>query len=113
MIVLLEDDDLDAELVSERLAASGLSFDIRRAKDEASFVGLLRRGDVALVLSDFSLPSYGGFAALEAARELTPGVPFIFVSGAIGEELAIDTMRLGATDYVLKDRLDRLAPARF
>lgn len=110
-IVLLEDDDLDAELIATRLTADGVTRELRRARDERGYLELLRRGDVALVLSDFSLPSYGGIAALEAAREHAPDAPFIFVSGAIGEELAIDTMRRGATDYVLKSRLERLGPA--
>jgi len=110
VVVLLEDDDLDAELLVERLAAEGLTFDVRRARDEASFRALLRPG-VSLVLSDFNLPTYDGVSALEAARTTLPDVPFLFVSGAIGEERAIDAMRRGATDYVLKDRLERLAPA--
>ena len=64
-----------------------------------------------LILSDFHLPSFNGLAALALAQEKSPEVPFIFVSGAIGEEVAIDSLKRGATDYVLKDRLSRLVPA--
>ncbi len=110
-VVLLEDDDLDAELIAEKLESSGSRFELRRATDEASYRELLSQGDVALVLSDFSLPGYDGFAALDAARELVSGAPFIFVSGVLGEEFVIDAVRRGATDYVVKDRLHRLVPA--
>jgi DNA-binding NarL/FixJ family response regulator len=64
-----------------------------------------------LILSDYSLPSFNGLSALKIARERCPEVPFIFVSGALGEELAIELLKQGATDYVLKNRLSRLAPA--
>jgi signal transduction histidine kinase len=110
-IVLLEDDDLDAELVAEQLRSYGLRLAVNRARNEREYVSALAASDVLLVLSDFSLPGYDGLRALEAARQLAPAAPFLFVSGAIGEELAIDTMRRGATDYVLKSRLERLGPA--
>src|SRR5262245_42560605 len=64
-----------------------------------------------LILADYSLPSFDGIAALSIAREQCPAVPFVFVSGALGEELAIETLKQGATDYVLKQRLERLVPA--
>jgi len=109
--VLLEDDELDAELVVAKLAESGLIIEVRHARSESEYLRELDDAATDLILSDFSLPGYDGLAALEAAREKLPEVPFIFVSGAIGEERAIDTLQRGATDYVLKSRLERLIPA--
>lgn len=110
-VLLLEDSPLDAELVIEQLAMSDLKCAVNRVDNREDFVRALEEGAVDVILSDFSLPSYDGFSALAAAQKLAPEVPFLFVSGAIGEELAIDSLRRGATDYVLKHRLDRLAPA--
>lgn len=110
-VVLLEDDDFDAELVVAKLAESGRTAEVRRARTEGEYLSELDDAATDLILSDFSLPGYDGLAALEAAREKLPEVPFIFVSGAIGEERAIDTLQRGATDYVLKSRLERLIPA--
>ncbi len=110
-VVLLEDDDLDAELIVEQLRAGGLAVAVRRSASEAEFITELSRPGVDVVLSDFALPGYGGLAALDATNELLPDVPFIFVSGAIGEERAIETLQRGATDYVLKSRLERLPVA--
>jgi len=72
-------------------------------------LGCVARFD--LILSDFSLPAYDGMAALSAAHQAQPETPFLFVSGTIGEEKAVESLRAGATDYVLKDHLHRLAPA--
>lgn len=110
-VVLLEDDDLDAELVIDQLERSGVAADVRRVRTGDEYVAELADMRVDLILSDFSLPGYDGLAALDAAREKLPHVPFIFVSGAIGEERAVNTLQRGATDYVLKSRLDRLIPA--
>jgi len=110
-VLLLEDDDLDVELIHEQLLQSGLSVDMRRAQTERDFVQELNRSGLRIVLSDFALPEYDGFAALSMAQRLQPDVPFIFVSGAIGEERAIETLQRGATDYVLKSRLTRLPAA--
>ena len=110
-VLHLEDSDPDAELVAEALAADGVRCVFRRATSRAEFARGLDDPSLQLVLSDFALPGYDGFTALADARAARPEVPFLFVSGAIGEELAIDLLRRGATDYVLKDRLHRLAPA--
>ncbi|HEY8944986.1 MAG TPA: response regulator, partial [Polyangiaceae bacterium] len=91
-VLLLEDDDLDVELIHEQLLQSGLSVDMRRAQTERDFVQELNRSGLRIVLSDFALPEYDGFAALSMAQRLQPDVPFIFVSGAIGEERAIETL---------------------
>jgi len=109
--VLLEDDDLDAELVQEQVRRAGFDVAWQRARGEEELVTALSAAPVSLILSDFSLPGYDGLAALELAQQRAAGVPFLFVSGAIGEERATETLRRGATDYVLKDRLERLPGA--
>ncbi|MDQ3036082.1 MAG: response regulator, partial [Myxococcota bacterium] len=110
-ILVLEDDDRDAELLAARLELDGVQAVIVRAHDRLSFLRALGTGGLDLILSDYHLPSYDGHAALESARDLAPDVPFLFVSGAMGEEIAIESLKRGATDYVLKHRLERLGPA--
>src|SRR6185369_9082135 len=75
------------------------------------FGAALERGEVDLVLADFALPSFDGMSALAMVRERHPDLPFVFVSGKLGEEAAIESLKSGATDYVLKNRLSRLVPA--
>jgi diguanylate cyclase (GGDEF)-like protein/PAS domain S-box-containing protein len=82
-----------------------------RVETKTDFISALNRDSFDLILSDYVLPSFDGSAALKIAKEIRPEVPFIFVSGAIGEENAIESLKRGATDYVLKERLSRLAPA--
>ena len=82
-----------------------------RIETREEFVAAMERGGFDLILADYSLPSFDGLSALAIARKTRPEVPFIFVSGAIGEEFAIETLKSGATDYVLKDRLSRLPTA--
>lgn len=110
-ILHLEDDPLDAELIQRRLAEDGLACRIERVDTEAGFLKALENGAVDLVLADFSLPGCDGLDALRLARQVAPDIPFLIVSGVIGEEAAVDSLRNGATDYILKDRLSRLAPA--
>ena len=110
-ILLLEDSALDAELLSATLGEAGIAHEVRRAENRDSFIELLRWPQLQLILSDFIVPGFSGLTALEIAHETRPDVPFIFVSGALGEELAIDCLKRGATDYVLKHRMQRLAPA--
>ncbi|MFO0607033.1 MAG: response regulator [Polyangiales bacterium] len=110
-VLHLEDNDLDAELVAARLAYDGLRCDLRRETGREGFLRALAEGAAEVILSDFQLPGYDGHSALADARAARPEVPFLFVSGAIGEEFALDSLRRGATDYVLKDHLERLAPA--
>jgi signal transduction histidine kinase len=109
-ILLVEDDPLDAELIAERLAADGLICRVSRIEERTDLAHALDRG-CDLVLSDFHLPKLDGVAALAMARTIRPEVPVIIISGAIGEEMAVELMRQGATDCVLKDRLERLAPS--
>jgi DNA-binding NtrC family response regulator len=79
--------------------------------DAEEYSAALHDKNFDLILADYSLPGFDGISALELAKEMRPNVPFIFVSGHLGEELAIDTLKRGATDYVLKGRLERLIPA--
>jgi PAS domain S-box-containing protein len=103
-LVHLEDDPLDAELVREALREDGLECTIVPATDEATFLAAIAEPP-DLVLADFSLPGFDGLTAQHLLRERWPEVPFVFVSGSLGEERAIETLRSGATDYVLKHRL--------
>jgi DNA-binding NtrC family response regulator len=109
-IVLVEDDADDAELMRARFAEAGLRCELERVESSPTFRAALGRGDVDLVLADYSLPRFDGVAVLELARALRPDIPVVLISGVIGEDLAIETLKLGATDYVLKQRLDRLVP---
>lgn len=110
-ILYLEDSPTDAELTLTILAGAGVEHVANRVDTEEEFVAELQAGCYDLILSDYALPSFDGAAALELAQQHCPEIPFIFVSGAIGEEVAIDSLQRGATDYVLKYRLKRLVPA--
>lgn len=106
-ILLLEDSDIDAELICIHLDRSGLKYELIRVVKRAEFEQALA-APVDLVLADYSLPDFSGLEALTMARASRPGLPFVFVSGVGGEELATDALRRGATDYVLKRNLTRL-----
>src|ERR687893_2141095 len=110
-ILNLEDSPLDAELVLTTLNDGGVECEILRVQTRADFAAALESGEVDLILADYSLPSFDGLSALEVAQEIRPEVPFVLVSGALGEERAIEALKSGATDYVLKQRLERLVPA--
>jgi PAS domain S-box-containing protein len=107
-ILHVEDDPLDGELVAEVIARDDLETEITRVWSRADFEGKLGAGGFDMILCDFQLPSFDGATALDIAKAAAPEVPFIFVSGALGEEAAVEAMRNGATDYVVKQRLDRL-----
>jgi PAS domain S-box-containing protein len=110
-ILYLEDERTDVELVRARLEDEGLDCNIMHVETQADFVAALNNGGFDVILADYKLPSFDGLTALSIAREKVPAVPFIFLSGTMGEELAIDTLKKGATDYVLKQKLSRLGPA--
>ena len=110
-ILHLEDNRNDAELIQALLAEDGLACEIIRTESRADFAAALGQGGWDLFLSDNTLPSFSGMAALALVRERCPDVPFIFISGTIGEEVAIESLKNGATDYVLKQRPARLASA--
>ena len=110
-ILNLEDSPLDAELIQANLLEGGIDFEMSLMQTRTDFVAALEKGGFDLILSDYTLPSFNGLSALEIRREICPEVPFILVSGALGEERAIEVLKSGATDYVLKHRLERLVPA--
>jgi diguanylate cyclase (GGDEF)-like protein/PAS domain S-box-containing protein len=110
-VLQLEDNLLDAELIMRRLKADGLEVLCRVVADELGFRHALADFAPQIILSDFSLRGFDGLSALEIARAMAPTTPFIFVSGTIGEERAIEALKRGATDYVLKDNLRRLVSA--
>jgi PAS domain S-box-containing protein len=110
-LLLLEDDPTDALVLRRSLSAQRFDCELIRTSDKESFVEALNEGGYDLILSDYFIPGFDGLAALAMARERCPEIPFIFVSGAIGDEIAVESLRAGATDYVLKDRPARLVPA--
>jgi diguanylate cyclase (GGDEF)-like protein len=110
-LVMVEDTDADAELVVRNLAKGGVDAVIHRVETEPDFVQALQWMAPDIILSDFSLPQFDGLRALDIAVAHCPETPFIFVSGTIGEERAIDALRRGAIDYVLKTNLSRLPAA--
>jgi len=110
-ILLLEDSAFDAELLRAALERSHPGARFTWVKDEAGFTAALGGHRFDVVLSDYQLPGFSGAEALASARALAPGTPFIFVSGVIGEENAVELLKIGATDYVIKGRLSRLPVA--
>lgn len=110
-ILILEDVAAHAELIERELRKAEIIFSARCVAIREAFLAALGDFNPDLILADYSLPSFDGIAALSIAQEQCPTVPFVFVSGALGEELAIETLKQGATDYVLKQRLERLVPA--
>ncbi len=110
-ILHLEDDLKDAELAREMLVSEGIACDILRVDTQAAFLNALEQSSFELIFADYSLPSFDGISALKIANEKSPDTPFIFITGKMGEDLAIETLKHGATDYILKDNLSRLVPA--
>jgi two-component system, cell cycle sensor histidine kinase and response regulator CckA len=107
----LEDNPIDSDLIESLLASEGIACRIERVATRMSFVQALEREHVDVILSDVSLPAFNGMEALAIARKTCPQIPFIFVTGTVGEETAIETLKSGAKDYVLKQRLSRLVPS--
>jgi signal transduction histidine kinase len=110
-ILMLEDNDTDAELVLHTLRSGGIEFSSEQVENRPGFTRALERSPPDVILSDYSLPSFDGYAALAIAQDRCPDVPFLFVTGTLGEDVAIETVKKGATDYVLKHRLSRLVPS--
>lgn len=109
-VLHLEDSELDHELMRAHLARGGLRVQLSRIDSEAAFLGALDR-DWDAILSDFNLPGFSGLVALDLLKASGRDVPFILVSGEIGEDTAVEAMRNGASDYLLKNNLSRLVPA--
>lgn len=110
-VLLVEDSPVDAELNERELRKAGFSFETRRVDREATLISALADYCPDLILADYQLPGFDGLRALAICRERLPATPFIFVTGAMGEELAVESIQHGATDYILKDRLARLPAA--
>lgn len=108
---MVEDTETDAELALRCLRLDGIDCSWQRVETETALLAALRENVWDLILSDFSLPGFDGLSAQRIAAREAPDTPFIFVSGTIGEERAIDALKRGAADYVLKTNLKRLAPA--
>jgi PAS domain S-box-containing protein len=110
-ILNLEDNARDAELNEAMLAARWPDCEFVRVETRDAFIAALEHEGLELILSDYTMPGFNGLEALGLARERRPEIPFLFVSGTIGEDMAIEALKNGATDYVLKHRLMRLIPA--
>lgn len=110
-ILLLEDNNYDAEIIQRELKRAGLEFSVLRVLTQAEFEKGLTSFQPDIVLSDYSLPSFNAAEALKILQTLQPHIPFIIVTGTISEEVAVDSIKSGAWDYVLKDRIGRLGTA--
>lgn len=110
-VLLLEDNTHDAELIQELLETDHSACEITRVQTRAEFITGLEDARINLILADYKLPSFDGLSALKLALAARADLPFIFVSGSLGEEVAIEAVKVGATDYVVKSRLSRLVPS--
>jgi len=110
-ILSIEDDPKDTQLIQDLLETAGIVCEVARVDTQAALQASLEQGRIDLILADYTLPSFDGISALKFAMKACPDVPFIFVSGTLGEEVAIEALKIGATDYVLKTRLSRLVPS--
>ena len=110
-ILHLEDNPNDAELIQAALESEGIVSHVVRVETRDDFLAAVEQGRFDVILADYTLPTFDGLSALIMAREKCPDVPFIFVSGTLGEEVAIETLKIGATDYLLKERLSRVGPS--
>jgi signal transduction histidine kinase len=109
-LLILDDNALDAELAVKQLQAAGYDCDWQRVQTREEFDAALDRADFELILADYNLPSFDGLSALRMVKERDLEIPFVLISGTLGEERAIESVKTGATDYVMKGRLERLAP---
>lgn len=107
--LLLEDVQKDVELLQELLSEAGFETQMDVVETEEDYVLSLKRHNYDIIFADFTLPRFDGRTALELAKKICPGIPFICISGTIGEDKAVELLKQGATDYVLKDRMERLA----
>ncbi len=108
--LIVEDDPADAELIARQIRQSGYELAWTRVQTKADFLAQLQRVP-DIVLSDYSMPQFSGLEALELLRGSGFDIPLILISGTVGEEIAVEAMRVGATDYLLKDRIARLGNA--
>jgi len=110
-VLLIEDDHNDAELIARELRRAGMDRNIRCVDNRDDFLRALAEKTPDIILSDHGLPQFDGFSAMTIAKEKCGHVPFLFVTGLLGEEVIIETLTRGATDYVLKNHLSKLLPA--
>ena len=110
-VLILEDVQFDAELMEYELRREGVKFSSERVETEEDFINGINNLKPDIILVDHSLPHFDGISALEIAKEHSPDIPFIFVSGKIGDDFAVDVLKKGATDYVFKNNLSKLVPA--
>jgi formate hydrogenlyase transcriptional activator len=110
-ILSIEDDPKDSKLIQDLLETEDIICEVARVDTQEALLASLKQGGIDLILADYTLPSFDGISALKLAMTACPEVPFIFVSGTLGEEVAIEALKIGATDYVLKTRLSRLVPS--
>ncbi|HUC84014.1 MAG TPA: PAS domain S-box protein, partial [Candidatus Acidoferrales bacterium] len=110
-ILHLEDNPADAMLVRDQFANDELAAEVRHVDTREGFISALEEGHWDLVIADYKLPGYNGLDALKRVRKRFPNLPFILMSGTIGEQAAIDSLKAGATDYILKQKRDRLPAA--
>ncbi|NHJ48376.1 MAG: PAS domain S-box protein [Asgard group archaeon] len=110
-ILHLEDNKMDAALVKETLLLNDIDCEITLVDNREDFVSNINNNQFDVILADYNLPTFDGFSALELSKKIAKDIPFIFISGVLGEETAIETLKKGAVDYVIKMRIERLAPA--
>ena len=110
-LIIVDDSQDDADFIQEEIKKAGYDLTVTRVASADTLQATLAQGDWDLVLSDHSMPGFSASAALRVLEGSGMDIPFIIVSGAIGEELAVALMRLGAHDFIMKDRLGRLVPA--
>ncbi len=108
-VLILEDSLPDLELMTEQLSGAGYQLEVNHVMDEAGFREAIQKGEFEIILADFKLAGFDAFGALDICQRSCPEIPFICVSGSIGEESAIELLKKGAVDYVMKDRLGRLS----
>ena len=107
-LLLLEDSDIEAQLLASHLQKAGLVFRLRRVAGRDAFIAAIAQNSIDVVLAGYASPDFDGLSAVRIAQDLRPDLPFIFVSGVVGDEFADGALRLGAVDYVLKRNISRL-----